>query len=176
MEKDGRMGFSDAFECFPELETERLILREIILDDASNLLALYSDPMVVQYLDWDGITQEDEARMMISLYGQQYRQSRSIRWAIADKAGNSLIGTFLLTDFFAQKVASIGYDLAQEKWRKGFLTESLDVLLPCFHNELNLERIQAFVHPENHASCKMMDRIGFEQEGLLRKEIGRAHV
>ena len=163
------MSFERAFAQFPALETERLILRQLQADDASDLYAYYSVPDVYQYLDWHGPNSvEDAAERVISNWNCWYAEQRIIRWGIVLKATQRLIGTVFFCDFVGESRADIGYELAKAYWNQGIMTEALRAVVPLGFEALELHRIQAIVNPENTASITVLKKLGFVEEGLLR--------
>lgn len=163
------MSFEQAFNQFPILETERLILRQLQADDASELYAYYSDPDVYQYLDWHGPNSvEDAAKRVISNWNRWYAEQRIIRWGIVLKVTQRLIGTIFLCDFVGESRADVGYELAKAHWNQGIMTEALRGVLSFGFETMRLHRIQAIVNPENPASLTVLKKAGFEEEGLLR--------
>lgn len=163
------MSFEHAFAQFPALETERLILRQLQSDDASDLYAYYSDPDVYQYLDWHGPDSvEDAAERVISNWSHWYAEQRIIRWGIVLKATQRLIGTVFFCDFVGESRADIGYELAKASWNQGIMTEALRAVLAFGFETMRLHRIQAIVNPENTASIKVLKKAGFVEEGVLR--------
>jgi [ribosomal protein S5]-alanine N-acetyltransferase len=162
------MSLKEAFAKFPDLETPRVKLRRIAVKDISKLLELYQDPEVVQFLDWSGSQTEQEIRLVVSFFEQQHRRGKALRWALADPHTDELIGTVVLMNFRKELVADIGYDLHKDYWGKGIMTEVLLEVIR-FADRLGLKRLQAYVRPENIASAKLLEKLGFDQEGLLRK-------
>ncbi len=162
------MSFQTCFISFPILETERLILRALSAKDAEAFHYLYSQPEVVRYLDWDGANSNEVATMIIDLFNQQYRKLENIRWAICTKADNSLIGSIVLGNIKRNAIADIGYDLSLDNWGKGIMSEALKAVIQYSFSDLSLKRIQAYVRPLNTPSAKLLIKLGFEKEGLLR--------
>jgi [ribosomal protein S5]-alanine N-acetyltransferase len=161
------MSIKDAFQKFPVLTTERLILRQMNDSDAEAFYELYSEPDVPRYLDWDGPGSVDVSKMVIEYFNEQYRKRESIRWAIVSRESNKLIGTSVLCGFSRNSIASVGYDLAKPEWGKGYMQEALKAVLKFAEEDLQLHRIEAEVRPENEASQKLLKRMDFIEEGLI---------
>lgn len=65
--------------------------------------------------------------------------------------------------------AEIGYELNHDAWGKGYMDEALRALLGHAFSEMNVNRVEADVHPHNVGSCKSLERLGFKKEGYLRE-------
>lgn len=164
------MAIADVFRAFPRLETERLVLREITPDDADAVFALYSDDTVMQYLDIDTLTTPAQAADIVQFYIDRYRKQISVRWAISLHDEPHLIGTcgFHLGDQEHNRV-EIGYDLQSAYWGRGIMTEALQAMLHYGFTTIALQRIEAVTAPENVASRRLLGKLGFQQEGILRQ-------
>lgn len=156
------------FEEFPEIETERLILREIMPEDAPAILAVFGDPAVTRYYDLETYTTLRQAEELIDFFDESFELERALRWGIERKADGVLMGTcgFVWLRRFR---GEIGYDLAQAYWRQGYMAEALDAILEFGYTELELNRIEALTMAENVASAELLRSLGFEEEGLLRE-------
>lgn len=154
---------------FPVLETDRLILRQVTNDDAKSLLTYFSDTDVMRYYGLEPFKSIDDALDEILWYKSIFEKRTGIRWGISLKGSDKIIGS---CGFFNRAVehsrTEIGYELSKEYWGKGIAGEALESVVKYGFQNLQLERIEALVEPANLASLKLLDRIGFEKEGLLR--------
>ena len=153
----------------PLLRGERVQLRPYRDDDADALYAIYSDPQVMRYWSYPPWTERAQA----DDYLQRDRESvgaAMIAWAIARPDDDRLIGTATLLGIDrAQGRAEIGYALAAAQWRHGYAQEALRLALMHAFDSLQLRRIEADTDPRNAASFRLLERIGFIREGLLRE-------
>lgn len=76
-----------------------------------------------------------------------------------------------MNDFVRGSMVNLSYNLSSDYWGKGIMTEVLNTIIPYGFNELDMNRIQAKVMPENHSSVNLLTKLGFVQEGLLRDYI-----
>lgn len=159
--------------CFDELvvlETERLILRPITELDAKYIFNIFSDPEVAKF-DWFYPIEDTEiALKMIRNYYTSFTSKEEITWGIQPKGSDELIGICCLGDFEVRsRRAVIGYDLAQKEWNKGYATEAVKVLVDYGINRMELNRIEAFITPGNDASVRVLEKLNFTREGLVRE-------
>jgi ribosomal-protein-alanine N-acetyltransferase len=158
------------FDSFPQLATERFVLREIRPSDAPAVFACFADDAVTRYYDQPTYTDIKQAEDLILHMRHSYRDRRSIRWGIARRSDDLLLGTcgYMGWDRRSRK-CSLGYELAQAYWRQGVMREVLTAVLPCGFEQMNLNRIEAEVIPGNIASEQLLQKLGFQREGLMRQ-------
>jgi len=164
------MGIDKAFSSFPILETENLVLRKVEISDAPNMFSYFSNDEVTKYYDLDSFTVEKEATDLIERFLTRYEDKKQIRWAITLKESNQLIGTcgFHAIEAEHSKV-EIGYELHPSFWGQGIMTEVIAAVISYGFNEMELNRIEAFYDPQNISSSKVLEKNGFEKEGILKK-------
>ena len=153
---------------FPVIEGEKIRLRKLKLEDANELLKYYSNKNVYRYLDWNGPETLERCYDVIQIWNKGYIDGWIIRFAIADKATDKIIGTIFLNEFEGKR-AEIGYELSESYWRKGIMSEAIHKVLSFGFEKLELVRIQAFVCEENIASRYLLKKFSFKEEGYLRK-------
>lgn len=163
------MSIEKYFQEFPRLETKRLILRPIEMSDSKDLFKYYSDDDVTEFLNFNSIEKEEEAKTHIKNSLEKYKNQEMISWAITLKGEDRLIGTCHLSNFRLNSIASIDYDLSKRYWNVGIMTETLKAVLPFGFYQLGLHRIQSFLHPENIASIELFEKLNFKNEGYLRQ-------
>ncbi len=114
------------------------------------------------------MTTRDDAQAIVD-YFVNVQGGIPNRWLIRLRADGTPIGT---CGFHAlrsrDRRCDIGYDLSPRHWGRGYMTEALSAALAFGFSELTLNRVGAIVHPENTASLRLLDRLGFLREGLLR--------
>lgn len=164
------MVIKKAFLTFPRIETKNLLLRRIYPHDASALFEILSDEAVSEFFDDDAFVDISQARDQIEDWETGYQNQRCLRWGITRKGENQLIGTCGYYGFHSwNKRASIGYELARTVWRQGLMTEALGGIIDFGFGSLELNRIEAVIMPGNMASINLLEKLGFENEGLLRE-------
>ena len=164
---------------FPVLETERLLLREIVPQDAPHIYSFFSDDRVTKLYGINTFTNIEEAESLIASFSSNFDEKRGIRWGIEIKEQQGLIGTIgfnLLSPMHRR--AEIGYELHPNYWRKGYAKEALQKLMEYGLNEMALIRIGAVVFIENIPSNELLKKLGFQHEGVLKQYMyqnGAAH-
>ena len=153
------------FQPFPELTTERLVLRELKESDHELILFLRSDKTVNAFIerpeDRKTKTTEDAIRFIKEIHG--YAESNtSITWGITLKEQPNIVGTICLWNFSEdRKTAEVGYDLHPNYQGLGIMSVALKLVLAYGFNRLHLDKIEAFTHKDNVSSIKLLERGGF---------------
>jgi ribosomal-protein-alanine N-acetyltransferase len=156
------------FASFPEIETERLLLRELLPEDAPAIFRLFSDPLVTRYYDLVTYTNIEQAEELIDFFDESFELERAIRWGIERKEDGELMGTCGFVWLRTHR-GEIGYELHSSFWRQGYMSEALDAILDFGFTELGLHRIEAMTMLENEASSGLLHSLGFQQDGILRE-------
>jgi ribosomal-protein-alanine N-acetyltransferase len=164
------MNADSVFIEFPQLETESLILREIRPSDAEAIFHIYADDDVTQYLDSETATSLEQAKFIIRRRAELFKNKQRVRWGIARKDNNVIIGSCGYAQWIQNASrAEIGYELAKAYWRKGIMTEALTAIIKFGFQKMKLNRIEAMTMVENKTSAKVLKKLGFLEEGILRE-------
>lgn len=154
----------------PELTTPRLRLRVPTLDDAEPLFAFYADPEVMRYSGRDPHTHVDEIREKLTRDLEAMNRGESARWLMTPLGEPHVIGTVGLFHWSqSDRRAEIGYLLARSHWGRSLMKEVLPSVVRFGFEVMRLHRIDAHVDPENVASLRLLEGLGFKREGLLRE-------
>jgi len=158
------------FSVFPELETERLILRRTVLHDVNELFALRSDPSVMQYIPRPLATKPEEAAEHIRIMDEKISSNELINWAITLKGHPQMIGTIgyyhIKPEHFR---AEIGYMLLPGFQGKGYMTEAVSKVMEYGFCIMGLHSVEAVIDPENRASAGVLEKCGFVKEAHYRE-------
>jgi Acetyltransferases, including N-acetylases of ribosomal proteins len=152
------------------IETERLVLRLIDEADVQDVFEFTSDPEVVKLTGLFTLHQNyEETQGYIQSCLDGYKRHGSILWAIESKISKKVIGVFNLYAYSPKHYkAEIGYALSRNYWGKGIATEATQAIMNFGFDVLGLHRIQATFDPRNIASGRVLEKSGFQYEGLLR--------
>lgn len=155
---------------FPILVTSRLILRELNDYDLDSFVDIFSRGEVTRYYGREAVKSPDEAHEILQKMMSSFTEKRGIRWGIECKETKQLIGTIGYHLWSPMhKRAEVGYELHPDNWNKGYATEAIGAVLSYGFQEMDLNRISAIVYIENQASNRVLEKIGFQNEGIKRE-------
>jgi len=149
------------------IETERLIIREILPIDVDEMFELHSDPEVHIYLGNKTITSKEKIIEIINSVRQQYINYGVGRWAMINKKSNEFIGWTGL-EFVTQETNNhknyydLGYRLIKKFWGLGFATESAFASLDYAFDKLNAKEVYAIADCKNEGSNKILKKVGLQ--------------
>lgn len=150
---------------FPEITTEKLLLRKISNIDAESILFLRSDKIVNQFIQRPPerqINTLDKALAHINKLNIQTENNQSITWGISLKDSTTVIGSICLWNFSNNNtVAEVGYDLHPDYHGKGIMSESLNSVIQFGFEKLQFQKIEAYTHLKNESSKMLLERNGF---------------
>ena len=154
---------------FSDLETERLWLRQIDMAHKEDIFRQFSSAEVSRYLlDEEPFTSVQEAEGLISWYTEPLPRDHH-RWVLLRKADGAFVGTCGFHRWDTDNnIAEIGYDLFPSCWGQGYMNEALNAAIEHGFTAMGLNRIQAFVYPQNQRSARLLQRLGFQKEGVFR--------
>ncbi|MFE3867739.1 GNAT family N-acetyltransferase [Flavobacterium sp. LS2P90] len=147
------------------LETERLILREMLPSDAEALFEMDSNPNVHQYLWKKPLTSIDQVYKYIEMVRNQYLENNIGRFVVVLKESNELIGWAGIkynTEIVNNKIHfyDIGYRLNEKFWGKGYTSEASFAWLDYGFNVMKIKVMEAAAHTGNIASNRILQKIG----------------
>ncbi|WP_367753319.1 GNAT family N-acetyltransferase [Flavobacterium sp. WC2421] len=153
------------FNPFPNLETERLILRRVVKSDVKEIFYLRSDKEIMKYIPRPLAKTNEDALEHIATIDATIDKNEGINWAITLKNSSKLIGIIGHYRIQPQNYrAEVGYILHPDHHGKGFIPEALKKILEYGFNEMKLHTIEAVIDPNNAASEKVLLKSGFKKE------------
>ena len=148
---------------FPNLPTERLLLRPLNIQDAPEVMTLRSDARVNEFIDRPQAINLEEARQFIEKIEAGFTRKEWLYWAITLQGNDILIGTICLWNFSADGArAEVGYELNPAFQRQGFMQEALSEVLRYGFSGLKLKIIFALLREDNIRSVQFLKRNGFQ--------------
>ncbi|MDH7798435.1 MULTISPECIES: GNAT family protein [unclassified Beijerinckia] len=155
----------------PILSTPRLRLRQFRMEDAEAMHDCFASAEAMRF--WNTpvhtkpIETERVVQRLIDCTPSYYRF-----WAVADAGTDRCLGLVNYHDgHIRSKRVAIGYIIDPGRQRQGIGIEAVAAMLDFCFGELSLHRAQAFIHPDNAASRKLVEKLGFRCEGLLRDNL-----
>jgi ribosomal-protein-alanine N-acetyltransferase len=155
-------------DALPTLETPRLRLRPVTPADDDALFAVFSDPEGMRYWSHEPLADLAAARAYRAKMEEGFRDRALFQWVIADRADDRLVGTTTVFGWEqAHRRAELGYLLGRAHWGRGLAQEAVRAVLAFGFGAMHLHRVEADVDPENAASVRLLERLGFTREGFL---------
>ena len=162
-----------AFDDVPTLRTERLLLRRISAADLPAWAQVLGSPRVLRYLlEFETRPDDSEVWSLIEWADGILRRRTGLRWAITLPPSDRMIGScgFHLYDA-RHRFLEIGYELHEDHWRRGIMSEALAALLAFCYDRLGVHRVEANVALGNQASAGLLRKLGFTLEGTWRERV-----
>jgi ribosomal-protein-alanine N-acetyltransferase len=156
------------FTPFPVLKTERLILRQLSVNDDKEIFALRSDEQVNKYIDRDPCRAIEDARKFIHKITEVVRQNEGIYWAITLTNNDKLVGTICLFNFSDENhQAEIGYELLPAFQGQGIMQEATSKVIAFGFDVIGLKTIEAYTHLENESSSSLLKKFNFRKQEII---------
>lgn len=156
------------FEPFPNLETNRLLLRRLENSDVKEVFALRSNPSTMKFIPRPLVKNDEEALEHIAMINAKIDNNEGINWAITIKGNPNLIG--IIGHFRIQPQnyrAEIGYMILPEYHGQGIVAEAIKEVVRYGFEEINLHSIEAIIDPNNLASERVLQKNGFVKEAHI---------
>ncbi|MBU9711785.1 GNAT family N-acetyltransferase [Evansella tamaricis] len=151
-------------------QTNNLVFRELDKDDKLDVYHLFSDPKVLTLDQSDEIKELKDAEFLIKKAKELNRTPYNINWGVELVSEKKIIGTcgFKNWDRISRH-AEIGGNLSSEFWGKGYATEAVHALLEFGFRKMSLHKITASTNCKNQRAIKVLDKYGFQRDGVLRE-------
>ena len=147
---------------FATIRAERLLLRPVMPGDLADLLAINGDDVVTRHLPYASWRDLDDAQAWLQRADTRLAAGEAAQWVVVELATGRVIGGCLLFHFDRERAsADIGYVLARQWWRNGWMSEAVQALIGFAFGSAGLRVLEAIVEPENVASTRLLERFGF---------------
>jgi len=150
------------------IETERLTLRLQTTDDAKFILELVNDPSWLKFIGDRGVRTVEDAREYIMNSIHSYEKAGFCFYLVERKEDQSLLGICGFVKRDSLEDVDIGFAFLPKYWGKGYAYEAASATLAYGLDTLGLNRIVAITTQDNHASAKLLEKIGLKFEGLVQ--------
>jgi ribosomal-protein-alanine N-acetyltransferase len=160
----------DILRDLPSIETERLVLRKLRMEDAEDMFEYGRDPEIAFRGLWPPLQSLEESLADLADTLEGYSRGSEISWAMEHKAEGKMIGRIGLGPYSRMNNrAEIGYAMNRSYWGQGLATEAVRGVLGFAFGQMGLNRVQAIVLLDNIGSMRVLEKSGMRREGLLRK-------
>lgn len=158
------------FNPFPELKTERLLLRRITFSDAPEMLEMRGNPENNEFLFRPLATSIDEMPGFIQTMFNLEEQQSAINWCLSLGPGQPMLGTVCIWNIDPDNHrGELGYILMKPHRGKGLMTEAIKAAIDFGFKEMNLNAITAFVNAQNKPSFQILEKLGFVREAYFKQ-------
>ncbi len=158
------------FYPFPLIETTRLTLRALTMDDAPRLFELRKNADLMRFIDRPLHRALEDSKELIQKIEDGIKNNDMIAWGITYKNEPEMIGNISYHRIEKEHHrAEIGYMLHPEHWRKGIISEAMTVVLDYGFAVMKLHSIEANVNPDNIASSNLLKKHGFTREAYFKE-------
>lgn len=158
------------FDPFPILETERLVLRRTVLDDAKDYFFLRSSPEAMKHICKPLHTSIEDTKNMIYKINEMISFNDGISWSVCLKTDNKMIGSVSFHRIEKEHYrAEIGYMLHPDYWRQGIVSEAVEAIINYGFNTLKFHSIEAHIDPTNIGSEKILEKFKFVKEAYFKE-------
>lgn len=154
----------------PTLDAQHLTLRHLVDADIPALFAIFKEPEAMRY--WTSPAMKDivEAETLLREIQHHAEAKTLFQWGISRREDDLVIGTCTLFHIDRQhRRGELGYIVRRDFWGRGHATEALTTLFHHAFGTLGLHRLEADIDPRNTASIRLVQRLGFKEEGHLRE-------
>lgn len=150
----------------PTIETPRLVLRKITLDDTGDIFDYGKMPEVSRFCIWETHISDEDAKAYIRSAIAKYENNEPSDWGIFLKSENKLIGAIGFV-FVSHRNMSceVGYAISKNHWGQGITTEALKAVINHLFNDMGFHRVEARCYFENVGSYRVMEKAGMSYEG-----------
>jgi len=150
----------------PELQSqlEKITLRPLSHTDISDFMEWATDNEVTKYMMWNSYTSMEEAQSFFTAVVDKHP------WFKAICCDKKVIGSITLDKGRGAHSckAELGYVIARKYWNQGFATKAIHLAAKTGFQDLDVKRIEAYVDPTNVSSQRVLEKNGFQREGLLK--------
>jgi [ribosomal protein S5]-alanine N-acetyltransferase len=155
---------NSTFTPFPVLQTERLTLRQLEMNDDQEIFALRSDSEINKYLDRQASETIEDARNFINKVTENIKKGNSLYWVITLTNSKTFAGTICVFNFSdGNKKCEIGYELLTNFQGQGIMKEAAEKVIDYLIKTIKIRIIEACTHQDNQSSAKLLEKLAFKK-------------
>lgn len=160
-----------------QLHTKHLFLRPFVEEDyESSYHNWLSQEEVFQYMDMERVQTLEESKTYVTSKLKYYSNQYFYDWCIEDKSSKQVVGEINAVRTKDKKGISIGYCLGKNYWKKGYMKECFEVLIPYFFKECGYTYIEADCVKENKASIQLLSHFNFKQIANTKYQLTNSDI
>lgn len=154
-----------------KLETDRLILRRFVIEDADDMFINWAnDDEVTKFLTWPTHTSVDVSKEILSDWIERYEKNDFYNWAIELKETGHVIGNISVVHMNDDiDCVTIGYCMSRQLWGQRIMPEALGEVIAFMFDEVEANRVEAYHDSNNPKSGRVMAKAGMKYEGTIRQ-------
>ena len=157
-------------EAFTPLATPRLTVRRIEEGDLAALMEVNGDEEVTRYLPYPAWKSDEDAHAWFARMARIQEDGSALQLVVVENASGKPVGTCLVFRYDRKHGrAELGYVLGRAYWGRGYMSEVLNALVDAAFGTLDIRRLEAEIDPANVSSRRVLQRLGFKREALLRE-------
>lgn len=159
------------YDEFPHIETDEIVLRRIVDSDIDGLFEIYSNEKLFQYSPVQLKKNRNTVVNMIGHFERDFKKKKEIFLGIClSNKPDFIVGVAEIFDYnHNANIITIGYRLNDRFWGQGIATKTVKAMVDYLINNIGINRVQAFVMPENMKSLEVLRRNSFIEEGTIRQ-------
>ena len=160
------------YDQFPNITIDEITLRKIVPSDIDSLFEIYSNEKLFQFSPVKFTKNKKYIADMIGHFERDYNKKKTIFLGISLNAGpDGIVGVAEMFDYDREvSMITIGYRLNERFWGKGIAAKTVKAMTDyLFSDGIGINRIQAFVMPENVKSLNVLRRNNYTEEGVIRQ-------
>lgn len=151
-----------------QIVTERLTLRRFVIDDYKDMFTFASNPEVVKYLSYKPHESPEHTRTLLESWVKGYESKQTYNWAIEYEG--KLVGSISVVQIDNRCFSChLGWQLDIPYWNKGIMTEAAKAVVDYLFSKVGFDRISSGCDTRNIGSYRVMEKIGMQREGTLRR-------
>ena len=150
------------YKTAPNIQTDRLIIRPVCVDDANDFFEFCSDSNVCEYLTFNPYKTVRHTKLILNNMVNAYIHGTDVNFSIVLKSNYKVIGSISLSFKEKGNFAEVGYLLNYFYWNNKYMDEALKAIIKVAFNYYNVDYLLASYIKENKASSKLLSKNGFE--------------
>ncbi len=159
------------FNKFPVIKSERLLLTEIKEENhLRDFYELRTQEESAKHSSFEPYTSFEQIYEYLKMIKDDYQTKESIYWGIIEVKSDKLIG-YIRMSLLSEVMISLGYALNKNFWHQGYASEAVKAAIGFVYRETNINRFQATVTLNNFSSIKLLERLNFAREGVMRERV-----